>query len=71
MKTGPVGVCVALYGASEIILNILYIVAKRIFVCNKDLKETPKAFSLEFKVLHNYLSEKFPHKERDRTKWSP
>lgn len=57
-----------LFGASEIILYILYSVAKRIFICNKDLKKKSKALSLEFKMLHNYLSEKFHHKERDRAK---
>lgn len=68
MKTGPVGVCVALLGALEIVLSILYSEAKRIFICNKDLKKRSKPLSLAFKILHNYLSEKFPHKEKDRTK---
>lgn len=43
MKTGPAGVCVALLGALEIVLSILYSEAKRIFICNKDLKKKIKA----------------------------
>lgn len=62
------GLYVALLGALEIVLSILHSVAKRTFICNKDLKKPSKALSLEFKILHDYLSEKFPYKERGRTK---